>query len=116
MSNQTAKNSSFWLIILAIFFGNFMAILSTTTINVAFPVFLKNFHAEISTVQWMITGYLLATGVIAPVVGYFGDKWSYKYLYVFALSGFTLFSGLCTVAWGIHSLIIFRTLQGIFGG
>lgn len=116
MGNQTAKNSSFWLIILAIFFGNFMAILSTTTINVAFPVFLKDFHAEISTVQWMITGYLLATGVIAPVVGYFGDKWSYKYLYVFALSGFTLFSGLCTVAWSIHSLIIFRIVQGIFGG
>lgn len=116
MSTQTAKNSSFWLIILAIFFGNFMAILSTTTINVAFPVFLKDFHAEISTVQWMITGYLLATGVIAPVVGYFGDKWSYKYLYVFALSGFTLFSGLCTIAWSIHSLIIFRIVQGIFGG
>ncbi|KAI7278343.1 hypothetical protein KC345_g6037 [Hortaea werneckii] len=93
-----------------------MAILSTTTINVAFPVFLKDFHAEIGTVQWMITGYLLATGVIAPVVGYFGDKWSYKYLYVFALSGFTLFSGLCTVAWSIHSLIIFRIVQGVFGG
>ena len=116
MNNQTARNSSFWLIILAIFFGNFMAILSTTTINVAFPVFLKDFHAEIGTVQWMITGYLLATGVVAPVVGYFGDKWSYKYLYVFALSGFTLFSGLCTVAWSIHSLIVFRILQGVFGG
>lgn len=116
MNHQTVRNSSFWLIILAIFFGNFMAILSTTTINVAFPVFLKDFHAEISTVQWMITGYLLATGVVAPVVGYFGDKWSYKYLYVFALSGFTLFSGLCTVAWSIHSLIIFRIVQGVFGG
>lgn len=116
MNHQTVRNSSFWLIILAIFFGNFMAILSTTTINVAFPVFLKDFHAEISTVQWMITGYLLATGVVAPVVGYFGDKWSYKYLYVFALTGFTLFSGLCTVAWSIHSLIIFRIVQGVFGG
>lgn len=93
-----------------------MAILSTTTINVAFPVFLKDFHAGIGTVQWMITGYLLATGVIAPVVGYFGDKWSYKMLYVFALSGFTLFSALCTVAWNIHSLITFRIIQGIFGG
>ncbi|WP_280818650.1 MDR family MFS transporter [Paenibacillus ihuae] len=116
LNQQKANASSFWLIILAIFFGNFMAILSTTTINVAFPVFLKDFHAEISTVQWMITGYLLATGVVAPVVGYFGDKWSYKYLYVFALSGFTLFSGLCTVSWSIHSLITFRILQGVFGG
>ncbi|MHA6531767.1 MDR family MFS transporter [Paenibacillus sp. BAC0078] len=116
MNTQTARGSSFWLIILAIFFGNFIAILSTTTINVAFPVFMKDFHAEIGTVQWMITGYLLATGVIAPVVGYFGDKWSYKYLYLFALSGFTFFSGLCTVAWSIHSLVTFRILQGVFGG
>lgn len=116
MNKQTTRNSSFWLIILAIFFGNFIAVLSTTTINVAFPVFMKDFHAEIGTVQWMITGYLLATGVIAPVVGYFGDKWSYKYLYLFALSGFTFFSGLCTVAWSIHSLVTFRILQGVFGG
>lgn len=116
MENQTAKKSSFGLIILAIFFGNFMAILSTTTINVAFPIFLKDFHAEIGTVQWMITGYLLATGVVAPIVGYFGDKWSYKVLYVVALSGFTLFSGLCAIAWSIHSLITFRITQAVFGG
>lgn len=116
LNRQKANASSFRLIILAIFFGNFMAILSTTTINVAFPVFLKDFHAGISTVQWMITGYLLATGIVAPVVGYFGDKWSYKYLYVFALSGFTLFSGLCTVSWSIHSLVAFRIVQGVFGG
>ncbi|WP_025688626.1 MDR family MFS transporter [Paenibacillus zanthoxyli] len=116
MNNYTVRNSSFWLIILAIFFGNFISILSSTTINVAFPVFMKDFHAEVGSVQWMITGYLLATGVVAPVVGYFGDKWSYKYLYLFALSGFTLFSGLSTIAWSIHSLIAFRILQGMFGG
>lgn len=116
MNHQPAAKTSFWLIILAIFFGNFMAILSTTTINVAFPVFLKDFDASIDTVQWMITGYLLATGVVAPVVGYFGDKWSYKYLYAAALSGFTLFSVLCTTAWSIHSLILFRIIQGVFGG
>lgn len=116
MNKQAVKNPAFWPIIFAIFFGNFMAILSTTTINVAFPVFMKDFDADISTVQWMITGYLLATGIVAPVVGYFGDKWSYKRLYLFALSGFTLFSALCTIAWNIDSLITFRILQGVFGG
>ncbi|MBP1995075.1 MDR family MFS transporter [Paenibacillus eucommiae] len=113
---RSSSNSSFWLIIMAIFFGNFMSILSSTTINVAFPIFMTDFHAEISTVQWLITGFLLATGVVAPTVGYFGDKWSYKRLYVFALSGFTLFSGLCVIAWNIESLIVFRILQGVFSG
>ncbi|OPH57661.1 MFS transporter [Paenibacillus ferrarius] len=116
MGNPTQRNSSFWFIILSIFFGNFMSILSSTTINVAFPVFMKDFHAELGAVQWMITGFLLATGVVAPVVGYFGDRWSYKRLYLFALSGFTLFSGLCTIAWNIESLVVFRILQGVFSG
>ncbi|MCR8634569.1 MDR family MFS transporter [Paenibacillus radicis (ex Xue et al. 2023)] len=116
MANKAARNSSFWFIILSIFFGNFMSILSSTTINVAFPVFMKDFHAELGAVQWMITGFLLATGVVAPVVGYFGDRWSYKRLYICSLSGFTLFSGLCTIAWNIESLVWFRILQGVFSG
>ncbi|WP_245947346.1 MDR family MFS transporter [Bacillus taeanensis] len=110
------SSSNFWLIILAIFFGNFMAILSTTTINVAFPIFMDVFHAEIHTVQWLMAGFLLATGVSAPIVGYLGDKWSYKYLYLFALAGFTLWSFLCVFAWNIESLIAFRILQGLFSG
>ncbi|CAG7598376.1 Fatty acid resistance protein FarB [Paenibacillus solanacearum] len=116
MANGTSSKSAFWLIILSIFFGNFMSILSSTTINVAFPIFLKDFHADLGQVQWMITGFLLATGIVAPVVGYFGDRWSYKRLYVGALTGFTLFSVLCTVAWSIESLVTFRIMQGAFSG
>lgn len=116
MTSSSTERSSFWFIILAIFFGNFMAILSSTTINVAFPIFMKDFDAELGKVQWMITGFLLATGVVAPIVGYFGDRFSYKRLYIFALSGFTLFAALCTLAWSIDSLIIFRILQGVFSG
>ncbi|UJF33883.1 MDR family MFS transporter [Paenibacillus hexagrammi] len=116
MAAKKGSTSTFWLVMLAIFFGNFMSILSSTTINVAFPIFLKDFHAELGEVQWMITGFLLATGVIAPVVGYFGDRWTYKRLYIFALSGFTLFSALCTLAWNIEVLVLFRILQGVFSG
>ncbi|BFT72755.1 MDR family MFS transporter [Paenibacillus sp. P36] len=116
MTSSSSGKSAFWFIILAIFFGNFMSILSSTTINVAFPIFMKDFGAELGKVQWMITGFLLATGVVAPIVGYFGDRFSYKRLYIFALSGFTLFSALCTVAWSIDTLILFRILQGVFSG
>jgi EmrB/QacA subfamily drug resistance transporter len=116
VTNSSTGRSAFWFIILAIFFGNFMSILSSTTINVAFPIFMKDFHAELGKVQWMITGFLLATGIVAPVVGFFGDRFSYKRLYICALSGFTLFSALCTVAWSIDSLVLFRILQGVFSG
>ncbi|MEX1029274.1 MAG: MDR family MFS transporter [Paenibacillaceae bacterium] len=110
------RSGPFWSIIIAIFFGNFMAVLSTTTINVALPVFMTDFHVELNKVQWMMSGFMLATGVIAPIIGFMGDKLSYKRLYVIALLGFTLTSALCTFAWDMHSLIIFRILQGLFSG
>ncbi|GGD93131.1 MDR family MFS transporter [Paenibacillus nasutitermitis] len=110
------EQSSFWNIIIAVFFGNFMAVLSTTTINVALPVFMTDFHAELNTVQWMMSGFMLATGVIAPIIGFMGDKISYKRLYVYAMLGFTITSGLCALAWSMQSLIVFRVLQGLFSG
>ena len=58
----------------AIFFGNFLAVLSITTINVAFPVVMEQFDATLSTTQWLMAGYLLATGIVAPIVGYMGTS------------------------------------------
>ncbi|MFD2923785.1 MDR family MFS transporter [Halobacillus naozhouensis] len=111
-----SNKRAFWLIICSIFFGNFLAILSITTVTVAFPVVMDEFNANLSTVQWLMAGYLLATGIIAPVVGYLGDQLSYKYLYIIALFGFTLFSLFCGLAWDIQILILFRIIQGVFGG
>lgn len=112
----TKQAASFRLIICAIFLGNFLAVLSTTSITVAIPVVMSEFQSPLSTVQWLMAGYLLATGIVAPVIGYLGDRLSYKRLYILALSGFTLFSFLCVVAWNIQILILFRLIQGIFGG
>jgi len=108
--------SSFWPVIFAIFFGNFLASLSTTTINIALPAFMHQFTAELHTVQWMVTGFMLATGVIAPVLGYLGDQFSYKRIYILSIIGFTICSALCVLSWNIQSLISFRILQGLFSG
>lgn len=116
MDTSQKAAASFWTIMIAVFFGNFMASLSTTTINVALPIFMDDFGASLNTVQWMLSGFMMATGIIAPVIGFMGDKWSYKRLYVTALAGFTLASVLCTFAWSIESLIVFRILQGLFSG
>lgn len=113
---KTQKQSSFWLIMSAIFFGNFLAVLSITTINVTFPLLMNTFGSNLNTVQWLMAGYLLATGIVAPVVGYMGDQLSYKRLFIISLVGFILFSSLCAAAWDIQSLITFRIIQGIFGG
>ncbi|KAB7709120.1 DHA2 family efflux MFS transporter permease subunit [Bacillus aerolatus] len=116
MQQAQKEAGPFWTVIFAVFFGNFLAVLSTTTINVALPVFMKDFSADLSTVQWTVTGFMLAMGAVAPTAGFFGGRLSYKKLYMIALAGFTFFSILCASAWNIESLILFRILQGVFSG
>lgn len=115
-NNSATTASSFWPVLFAIFFGNFLASLSTTTINIALPAFMTQFTTELHTVQWMVTGFMLATGVIAPVLGFLGDQFSYKRLYIFSIIGFTICSALCVLSWNIQSLIAFRIIQGLFSG
>ncbi|MBQ2994427.1 MAG: MFS transporter, partial [Peptococcaceae bacterium] len=68
-AHETAK-VSFWPIMIAIGVGNFVAALSSTTVTIMLPVFMQEFSTTIIMVQWVITGYMLASGMVAPMIGY----------------------------------------------
>ncbi|QHT62144.1 DHA2 family efflux MFS transporter permease subunit [Paenibacillus lycopersici] len=116
MSNATVANIRFWPIMTAIFFGAFLSILGISTINVALTIFMQDFDASLSTVQWTLTGFMLSLGTIAPLTGYLGSKFGFKNVYLFAMIGFVGLSVLCGFSWNIGSLITFRILQGLFTG
>lgn len=102
--------------ILAVF-AIFMELLDSTVVNVAIPTLGKDFDVTSpSTIQWVITGYLLSLAVFIPVSGWAGDRFGTKRVFMFALSVFTIASLLCATAWSIESLIAFRVLQGVGGG
>lgn len=117
MSNEEkVSNVRFWPLMTAIFVGSFLCVLASATINIALPILQDHFQTSLSTIQWTLTGFMLAMGTFAPVVGYLGEKFSYKRLYLYALVGFVVASCLCAVAWDEYSLIAFRVLQGVFSG
>jgi len=116
MDKPDRASDSFWPIMLAVFFGNFMCMLSVTSVNLALPVFMKEFGTGLPVVQWLMAGFMMAPGIIAPVVGYLSDQLTTKRLYLIALFGFTFTSFLCLFAWNMASLIVFRVLQGAFSG
>jgi len=116
MNKHKSTTRSFVSIIIVIFLGAFLSILNMSTINVAIPEIMRYFQTDLGSVQWTITGFILATGIIAPVTGSLGDRYSYKYLYFFSLLGFTLFSAFCAFSWSISFLIGLRILQGAFCG
>lgn len=106
------RAASFWPFMSAIFLGAFMTVLSSSTITLAIPELQRYFGADLSLIQWTLTGFMLAMGTIAPLTGYLGGRFSYKRLYVASLVGFILASLLCGAAWDARSLVAFRLLQG----
>lgn len=116
MSEQVHHKVSFVPVMLAIGIGNFLAALSSTTVTIMLPVFMKEFSTDITMVQWVITGYMLSSGMVAPLIGYLADRLSLKRTYLFAVTGFILTCFLSGFAFSIEALIALRILQGCFGG
>lgn len=111
-----AKLEYKWLVGIAFVFGIFMDILDTTIVNVALPDLQREFSVGVSTIEWIVTGYLLSLAVFIPASGYLADRFGSKRMYMTALVLFTTASALCGLAWNAESLIAFRILQGVGGG
>jgi EmrB/QacA subfamily drug resistance transporter len=105
-----------WIVATVFAFGMFMSLLDMTVVNVAIPTFAGDFKADTTTVQWVITAYLLSLAVFIPVSGWAGDRFGTKRTFMFALAVFTLGSLSCALAWNIHALIAARVIQGVGGG
>jgi EmrB/QacA subfamily drug resistance transporter len=105
-----------WLVGIVFAFGMFMNLLDTTIVNVALPTFAVEFNASATTIEWVVTAYLLALAVFIPMSGWVGDRFGTKRTFMAALTAFTLGSLLCALSQNIHELIAFRVIQGMGGG
>ena len=104
-----------WVVAMIVVIGVFMSILDQTIVNIAIPRLQTAFGADIHSVQWVLTAYILTQGVVTPTAGYFADKFGTKRFYIISLAAFTLGSALCGIAWSLPVLIFFRVLQGAGG-
>ena len=93
-----------------------MDLMDTTIVNVALPALGSELHATDTTFEWVVNGYLLSLAIFIPASGWIGDRFGTKKTFLFALSVFTLGSGLCSFAPSIQLLILFRIFQGVGGG
>jgi len=116
-SNGNGKETSFWVVsVLVVLIGPFMAILDSSIVNVAIPTIMHVFNTNTSTVEWVVTIYMLALGVVVPLSNWLGNRLGLKTLYILSLSVFTLGSLLCAFSWSITSLIVSRVVQAVGGG
>jgi EmrB/QacA subfamily drug resistance transporter len=116
MNIDKKDKSNYGLLMVSLLMGSFLINLAASTINVALPSLIAHFNTNLDTLKWAMTGFLLASGIIAPITCFLGEKFSYKKIYFLSILGFTLTSVFCAISWNVQSLIVFRTIQGCFYG
>jgi EmrB/QacA subfamily drug resistance transporter len=99
-------------IMIAVFCSVFVSNLNTSTVNLAVPTLMKAFHADMSVMQWALTGYMMAIGIGSPLAGFLISRYGTKKVYAATLTGFSLASLLCSLAWSPLTLIAARVIQG----
>lgn len=95
--------------------GTFMVILDTTIVNVALPS-IGTELGDARGIEWVVTGYLLAVGVVQLATGWVSDRFGKKRTYTWSLFLFGLGSLLAALSPNLPALIGFRILQGLGGG
>lgn len=105
-----------WAIALVVTLAAFMEVLDTTIVNVALPHIAGSLAASYDEATWTLTSYLVANGIVLPISGWFARVIGRKRYFVICIAMFTVCSFLCGIATSLPELILFRLLQGFFGG
>jgi DHA2 family multidrug resistance protein len=105
-----------WLIALVVTLAAFMEVLDTTIVNVALPHIAGTMSASYDEATWTLTSYLVANGIVLPISAFLGRAIGRKRYFLICIVAFTICSFLCGIATELWQLIVFRVLQGFFGG
>lgn len=105
-----------WLTMAGMMIGAFVGMLSETSLNIALPQLMKVFGLEPSTVQWLVTGYMLVIGIILPFSSLLTKWFTTRQLVIFALIDFIVGAVISALAPNFALLLTGRMIQGIGTG
>ncbi len=94
----------------------FMTLLDVSVTNVALPSIGDDTGAGASELQWIVSGYTLAFGLVPVLGGKLGDDHGRRLMFQVGVAGFVVTSALSGLAPTAGILIGARVLQGLFGG
>ena len=105
-----------WLISAPLMLAMFMFVLDETISNVALPFMAGTFSVAHNESTWVLTSYLIASGLIIPSVDFMCKKFGRNNYYLFSIALFTIASVMCGISQTLGQMVLSRFLQGVGGG
>jgi DHA2 family multidrug resistance protein len=101
---------------MALMVASAMQAADATIANVALPRLEHELGGGVEMGSWVVTAYLCATAVVAPLTGWLRRRFGARVLFAASVSAFAGASLLCSLAPSSGAIILFRVLQGAGGG
>ncbi|MFJ4343969.1 MDR family MFS transporter [Pseudomonas sp. NPDC089401] len=101
---------------MSVMLGAFMAVLDIQITNSSLKDIQGALSATLEEGSWISTSYLVAEIIMIPLTAWLVQLLSARRLAVWVSGGFLVSSLLCSMAWNLESMILFRALQGFTGG
>jgi len=105
-----------WIISIPLMLAMFMFVLDETISNVALPYMAGTFSISHNESTWILTSYLIASGLIIPSVDFLCKKFGRNNYFLFSVVLFTISSLMCGCSRSLGEIIVSRFLQGVGGG
>lgn len=96
--------------------GQFAALIDVTVTNLALPSIERSTGATPAQLQWIVSGYILAFGLMPIIGGRLGDARGRRMMFIIGLAGFVLASAAVGLSPDPLFTISARVVQGLFGG
>src|SRR5271163_301058 len=96
--------------------GMFMAILDVQVVATSLPTIQSALAIPPDRMSWVQTAYLIAEVIAIPLTGFLTRALTMRWLFVLAVSIFSLASVGCAASESFAALIAWRILQGSSGG
>jgi EmrB/QacA subfamily drug resistance transporter len=102
-----------WWVLLAIGISTFMSALDGSVVNTALPVISAFFSTDLSSIEWVVTIYLLVLSGLLLSFGRLGDLRGHKTVFISGFGIFIISSALCGFAPSLAWLIFCRGIQAL---
>jgi DHA2 family multidrug resistance protein len=104
------------LIVAGVMLAALMQTLDTTITNVALPNIQGNLGASQDEGTWVVTAYTIAAIIVIPITPWLQERFGRKAYFLTSIVGFTIASMFCGFSDTLDELVVWRIVQGAFGG
>src|ERR1700742_3289969 len=105
-----------WVVAVIATLGAFMQVLDTTIVNVSLPHISGSLSVSSDEATWTLPPYLVANGIVLTISGALSRRLGRKHYFLICIGGFTAASLACGLASEFWQSLLFRAVQGFFGG